>query len=223
MNKAVSFGLWGHNPMYDVGAIKNIELHKKYYVDWDFVIHYDNTVPVQYINQLKNMDCILINNTGSLISQMFWRFLSYSDYDVTIFRDCDSRISLREELAVNEWLESGKRIHVMRDHPAQIIPYPCNKPGILGGMWGIINKPDFDLIGKINDFHNGKLILNPYGQDQLFLMSEIYDVFKDECYIHDEFHSGNKFPIERENYHFIGERFNEFNQRHNDYLSLVKK
>ena len=48
--------------------------------------------------------------TGSKIPGMFWRFLPFDDKDVDIFivRDTDSRINLREELAVKYWLESNK-------------------------------------------------------------------------------------------------------------------
>jgi len=61
---------------------------------------------------------------------MFWRFLPASDpdMDILIVRDTDSRLGLRERLAVNEWLESGKNFHIMRDHPQ-------HGTLILGGMW----------------------------------------------------------------------------------------
>ena len=49
--------------------------------------------------------------------------------DILLSRDLDSRISQREVDAVTEWLESGRPIHVMRDHPGHDTP-------MLGGMWG---------------------------------------------------------------------------------------
>ena len=57
--------------------------------------------------------------TDSKIPGMFWRFLALNDplVDIFIVRDTDSRINIREERAVNEWLESDKLLHVMRDHP----------------------------------------------------------------------------------------------------------
>ncbi len=63
---------------------------------------------------------------------MFWRFLIADDLTVDRFliRDADSRylftiaasihfdrFSMRELHAVNEWIASGKQLHVMRDHP----------------------------------------------------------------------------------------------------------
>ena len=46
-----------------------------------------------------------------------------------IVRDTDSRLGIREKLAVDEWLDSGKKLHIMRDHPYHRVP-------MLGGMWG---------------------------------------------------------------------------------------
>ena len=51
------------------------------------------------------------------------------DVDVMISRDTDSRVSHREMIAVNKWLESDKGFHIMRDHP-------WHTTKILGGMWG---------------------------------------------------------------------------------------
>ena len=46
-----------------------------------------------------------------------------------LIRNADSRLSLREKLAVDEWIASGKSFHTMRDHPGQC-EYPVN-----AGMW----------------------------------------------------------------------------------------
>jgi hypothetical protein len=50
---------------------------------------------------------------------MFWRFLVADDptVDRYIIRDADSRLNMREKLAIDEWIASGKKIHILRDHP----------------------------------------------------------------------------------------------------------
>ena len=60
---------------------------------------------------------------------MFWRFLpaSEGDLEVVIVRDADSQLSDRKALAVEEWLDSEKRFHIMHDHPFHVSL-------ILGGM-----------------------------------------------------------------------------------------
>ena len=53
------------------------------------------------------------------------------DPQVSIFisRDLDSRITAREVAAVTEWLQSGKALHAMRDHPWCIAV-------LMAGAWG---------------------------------------------------------------------------------------
>ena len=46
-----------------------------------------------------------------------------------ISRDLDSRFSDREKFAVQEWLNSNKSHHIMRDHPHHDFE-------VLGGLWG---------------------------------------------------------------------------------------
>ena len=50
--------------------------------------------------------------------------------DTVLVRDLDSNISPREVAAVQEFLQSPKEFHIMRDHPHHGTP-------ILAGMWGI--------------------------------------------------------------------------------------
>ena len=64
---------------------------------------------------------------------MFWRFLAADHLsDIVLSRDTDSRLNKREKAAVDEWLNSDKDFHIMRDHP-----YHATE--ILGGMWGCRN------------------------------------------------------------------------------------
>ena len=62
---------------------------------------------------------------------MFWRFLVADDpkVDLYIIRDVDSLLGKRDRQTVDEWLESGKGFHVIRDHWG-------HKWEIMGGLWG---------------------------------------------------------------------------------------
>jgi hypothetical protein len=64
---------------------------------------------------------------------MLWRFFAIDDpnVDVVIFRDCDSRVSEREAVAVQEWLRSGTAMHRMHECPEHW------NAQVMGGMWGI--------------------------------------------------------------------------------------
>lgn len=206
MSKYVSFSLWGANPVYCIGAIKNAMMMEQTYHGWKMVVFYDKTVPINIINKLNELNVITIDATSFEMYGMFWRFFAYSieDCEYVVFRDADSRLSEREFLAVEEWIQSGKTIHVMRDHPAHRIPYGNNKLGILGGMWGI-KRFNYNLTNSIVYFVENKDL--GYGSDQTFL-ADIYDMFQHDMMIHDEFFGGNPFPIKRTDKRFIGERIN---------------
>lgn len=201
--KYISYSLWGDNPIYNVGAIRNAELWKEIYSDWNMVVYYDNSVPNETIYNLNKLGVTLYKMDSS-IYPAFWRFL-ISDNDnceYAIFRDCDSRICIREKLAVDEWINSDKTIHIMRDHPYHKIPAGNNSIGILAGMWGIKGNiiPMEHMITNFIKNEN-----NIYGVDQSFL-KQIYTQFKDDSCVHDEFFEKKPFPINRENGRFIGER-----------------
>ena len=49
--------------------------------------------------------------------------------EVMVSRDLDSRITAREQAAVEDWLKTDLTFHVMRDNPH-------HGTEILGGMWG---------------------------------------------------------------------------------------
>ncbi len=215
----LSFSLWGDNPLYNVGAIRNSELIKEIYPEWKMMLYYDNSVPKETLNELEKNDVILVNS-NEIPYGCFWRFFTsdIEDCDYVGFRDCDSRISYREYLATQEWIKSGKTLHVMRDHPAHRIPYGANNLGILAGMWGIkgnvINMKDL-----INQYVIDKT--DRYGIDQNFLQI-IYKLFENDKICHDDFFEGSPFPIKRENGRFIGERINVDEQPlTNDHLVLL--
>ena len=59
----LSFSLWGDKPIYNVGTIKNAELWRTIYSDWQMVVYYDDTVPIETINKLDELGVLLINFT----------------------------------------------------------------------------------------------------------------------------------------------------------------
>jgi hypothetical protein len=218
--KYLSFSLWGDKPIYNVGAIKNAELWKTIYPDWQMVVYYDDTVPKETIDKLNNQDVLTIDVTEKNLYGMFWRFFAVDlpNSEYCVFRDTDSRITIREKIAVDEWVNSGKSIHVMRDHPAHGIPYGSDRLGILGGMWGIKSKI-IPLTDMINKFTKDKNL--SYGSDQTFLKT-IYSIFEDDRTTHDEFYEKKPFPIKREYGRFVGDRIDENdNPVGNDYKSII--
>mgnify|MGYP000088050076 FL=1 len=214
----ISYSLWGDNELYNIGMVKNAEQVPEIYPDWQMIVYYDNSVPTETLNILENLNVKLVNVDGHTHG-MFWRFFASDlvDCEYAIFRDGDSRLSTREKMAVDEWIESGKTIHVMRDHPAHQIPYGNNGLGILGGMWGIKGNT-IPMKDSIENFSKNKTM--GYGIDQTFLKT-IYNVFENDRCTHDDFFEKKPFPIKRENGRFIGERMNVNDEPlNNDYLAI---
>jgi len=216
MKKIISFSLWGNNPKYTIGAIKNAELAKTIYPDWICRFYCGKSVPSDIIEKLKtynNVEIIEMEENGDW-NGMFWRFYACEDADIMISRDTDSRLSVREKSAVDEWLNSDKDFHIMRDHPYHNVL-------ILGGMWGVRNGILKNIIPIINDYNKG----NFWQVDQNFLREKIYPIIKDISFIHDEFMKFENwcglFPTERNNKEFIGDVFDENDIRHPDYYKFI--
>jgi len=208
MKKVIAFGLWGNNPTYTIGAIRNAEDAKTIYPDFEcwFYIHVQS-VPIEIIKNLNSItNTRIIFKNGDLNDvnclPMMWRFEPIDDPDVEVLlsRDTDTRFLLREKLAVYEWLNSNKTFHIMRDHPHHGYV-------IMGGMFGtkkIAGMPSW--INKINSYkkyHNRDY-------DQHFLRDFIYPLIKDDSIIHASFHKiethAINFPINYEkDYKFVGE------------------
>jgi hypothetical protein len=67
---------------------------------------------------------------------MMYRFLVADDPMVERFvvRDLDGRPSIRDVLAINDWIRSGRSFHLIRDHRLH------RKIPVMGGMWGATNQ-----------------------------------------------------------------------------------
>jgi len=221
MKNIISFSLWGDHPMYWKGAIANIKLAKELYPGWICRFYIDRNSNKELIDTIKgdNVELVLVDSKDSFHG-MFWRFWASEEKDVDVFisRDCDSRITDREVLAVNEWLKSDKDFHIMRDHPYHTVP-------ILGGMWG-------SRRGLMNKIELSKLIENwsqfsRKGIDQDFLGKCVYPLVINKSMEHSEFNLKfggeiRPFPTIRNNYEFVGDVFDENNMRHPDYFRLIK-
>ena len=197
MTKIISYSLWGNDTRYTLGAIRNAELAKEIYPDWDVHIYISDHVEEAIQNKLIDLDCTLIKfeEKGDWTG-MFWRFFAADSQETMISRDVDSRLSYREKAAVDEWLASDKDFHIMRDHPYHAIP-------ILGGMWGARNGILKGIKDVIHDYSKG----NHWQVDQEFLKDAIYPIVKDRAYVHDPFFENKPFPFPRNEKHFVGQAY----------------
>ena len=219
MKKIISFCLWGNNPKYTKGAIKNANLCNDIYTGWISRFYCSNSVPIDIITELKkikNTEVVIMQEVGDWTG-MFWRFYPASDNDVDVMlsRDTDSRLNLREKYAVDEWLKSDKSFHIMRDHP-------WHSTQILGGMWGVRGNKLNNMVQLITDYTKGDF----WQVDQNFLKEKIYNLVVNDSIVHDEFfkYESHKksFPEKRIGQQFVGEAFDENDNPNIQHRNMIK-
>jgi hypothetical protein len=149
MKKIISFSIYGSNPKYTHSAIKNARLQPKIYPGWACRFYIDESIPDDIIKELEDLgtEVIVKSKTKGHLG-MFWRFEPLKDISIERFivRDSDSRLNIREAAAVQEWEESGKEFHIMRDHEQHAAL-------ICGGMWGATS----EFIQKEKDIFDKEL------------------------------------------------------------------
>jgi hypothetical protein len=200
MKKIISFSLWGSNPKYTIGLLKNLDLAATIYPEWICRVYCGKSVPDNITEEIKkraNSDSVIMPEEGNWTG-MFWRFYAAEDADVMISRDADSRLNYREKAAVEAWLNSDKLFHIMRDHPA-------HATAILGGMWGCRSPLLKNIKELIDNYNKG----NFWQVDQNFLREVVYPLVKNTSMVHDEYFEKKPFPTQRDGARFVGEVFNE--------------
>lgn len=199
MNKIISFSLWGNKPKYCVGAIKNAHLIHEIYPNWKARFYVGSDVAKNVVDELKQAEAEIIHCNSSGWNGMFWRFLAADSDDIVLSRDTDSRLNIREKNAVEEWLNSNKNFHIMRDHP-------YHTTAILGGMWGVRNGLLKGITRLIESYNKN----DQYQVDQNFLREVVYPYVASHSFVHDEFFEKKPFPTKRVNNEYVGAPFNEY-------------
>lgn len=178
MKKVLSFSLFGNNDLYTIGAIENAKLSSSIYYDWETRFYVGSDVNNNIIEQLKlnNVEVIICERKNEY-DGLFWRFKPYYDKDVLVWvsRDCDSRISHLEKACVDEWLETDKCAHIIRD--AHNHSYE-----IMAGMFGINNKLFKERYGNIDLLNNSS---NHREDDQTLLTHNLWPLIIKDHVCHD--------------------------------------
>jgi len=223
--KVLSFSLYGDNPIYTIGCIKNAILHKSILSEWEMWVYHNDTVPTQILEELKDNGVKLINtkdNRGFVGSM--WRFLPSSEEGVDYFvsRDCDSRISERDEISINQWIESGKDFHIIRDHPVGHA-WPMN-----AGMWGCRNGAIPNMTNIMEEYITKYPRYDDKSLDQCFLRDVIHRIAVTSLFLNDVYYNyeGVGVRINRDrrddDLAFIGESIDEHDVPRGDQRSTIR-
>lgn len=190
IKRLISLSLFGSDPIYLQGALRNVRLQRQLFPAWTTRVYVSQEIPVALVQQLKSEGAEVIPKVRqNNFDGTFWRFLPVAEpgIEAVIVRDTDSRLTIRERAAVDEWMASGKTLHIMRDHP-------CHRVVMMAGMWGSRGGaiPDMEQL-----IANWKLSRRK-GCDQDFLNDNVYPRFANDCFVHSEL------------YQYHGERIHPF-------------
>jgi hypothetical protein len=162
--KVISFSLYGNLPKYDQGMLANIALAKEIYPGWQVRVYVPWDYQLSEQLHAAGAEVCMVNDDRIKDLPMCWRFLACEDPEVhvAIFRDADSRLSIKEKVAVDEWLNTGRVFHIMRGHVNHYC-YP-----ILGGMWGVY-AGNLQLFGPMTKWN-----ISRYSGDMMFLEQYVW-------------------------------------------------
>jgi hypothetical protein len=176
----ITFSLWGGEPRYLRGALRNLLLAPDLYPGWTLRFHVDATVPEALLGLIRRLggELVMHPDGQSLREKLCWRFQVANDPGVGRFlvRDVDSVFSLREVAAVRDWQDSEDWFHVMRD-------WWTHTDLILAGMWGGVAGVLPDLSALMAGYRS-KAVETP-NIDQWFLRDRLWRHVKRSCRVHD--------------------------------------
>jgi len=221
-SRVVSYSLYGGaNPRYTDGAITNADIMSDIYPGWEMRVYHDDSVPAAVLENLRARPYAkLVDMQHSPIqNKMVWRFLVASDPTVEryVVRDIDSRLTTREKAAVDEWIDSGKKFHVMRDHPSH------SNFAMSGGMWGGRREAISDMEARLKR----RALNQNYLQDMNFLNNEVWPIAQKSLMQHDslscdKFGGGRPYPTPRVGWEHVGSVYIGGKMRQGD-VDILKK
>ncbi len=176
----IAFSLFGSNPRYAKGAHANVVAARYVYPGWTCRFYVDEAVAKSVVDQLGAEGAQVFEVGGLPHAKFgtFWRFLVADDAAVEryVVRDCDAVVNVRERVAVDEWIESGRHFHLMRDaftHTELVLA------GLWGGVRGAL-PPIGPLMRRYVDdrIHDRTL-------DQRFLREMLWPTIRQSVLVHD--------------------------------------
>lgn len=223
----VSFCIFGDNPRYLEGGIRQSMLYHGYSLDgpvqWDMRFYLGRSVSKEYVTIFEALGQVVHMDYPEDQTATFWRFGVFEDlsYDYYLIRDTDSRLCPREIAATNQWIESGKDFHLMRDHPFHNVP-------VLAGLWGatgnvapnmrsvlpVVPPKDFYLQVNRAINHASYLSNDFYQVDQWWLRWNVHKTMRRSVWVNDSHfkifdrrRDIRPFPTERGPGEFVGKGY----------------
>jgi hypothetical protein len=244
--KVVAMSLYGTDPKYIMGAIRNAQMVHVNFPGWRLRVYVEDVsegAPSRYpivappvLQKLKQLSAnvVPVNLKEMKVPPMMWRFLVADDLSVDYFivRDTDSRLTRRDAIVTHEWLKSGKAFGCVRDHPAH------QNFAVNGGMWGGRPRQLRKILGKT---FQSEMIgrSDQYLFDIGFLGDRIWHRISpaDNAFCHDsvackqplpggkilnkwKYAGSHPFPVVRREAEHVGRVYDEFDQNKPHEMSI---
>jgi hypothetical protein len=181
------------------------------------IIKYNKLANPEYIELYKQYPFAKVEmHTHDHLSPMISRIINIDNIPAHSYyfsRDADSRVTDRDIWCMEEFIQSGKTFHVIRDHYFHV-------KKIMGGTFGIKKPEDFpNLEDIINEWRKTRHDAVLYGSDEAFLQERLYNIIQHDCLVHSNirgYKGETVLPILKEqesDTDFIGNVY-EYNENH---------
>jgi hypothetical protein len=134
-HNVIAFSLFGSSSKYCEPAVLNVREQPQVYPHWVCRFYVDGSVPEGVVARLRagGAQIVPVDGPAAQWPGPMWRFLALDDPQAhrILLRDADSVISQREAGAVDQWVNSDKRFHMMRDNGS-------HTELMLAGLWGVV-------------------------------------------------------------------------------------
>ena len=231
--------LYGKDPRYTWGVIRNAQLVPVYLPDWTLRVYIaadqappELSVPPRIINKLRLLGAEVVEvSTRNSITPRNWRLLVANDEQIDYFliRDADTRPSEREAVIIKDWLSTTEKnrpqcnvIHCIRDHPKHADQAVVN--GLWGGRPGALHQLLRQNIAEMIDravSETTSSSVNRTKSTMTFMNQVLWPAVSNFSYCHDSvspcdrwtpLSSRRSFPFPRQGRQYIGQKFDAHQQ-----------
>ncbi len=183
VNGLIAYSLYGSKPMYLHGALINAEMVRHIYPGFTARFYIADDVPQHVVERLVDLNCEIVRcGSYTQCEGMLWRLQALEEpgYDVVCIRDADSRLSYRERMLLDEWLQTDYAYHAVRDHPQ-------HENAVILSHFN--SRKPLKLPPRVCSS-------NTYNVDERYFQDQVVPLIRDEMMVHDTFGSGPRCAAE---------------------------
>lgn len=222
-----SFCIYGTRSIYYEGLIKNLDMISQIEPQPKVLIGYSDDILEEYKIKYESYTFVKLLKIDKEFGEyvMCSRLLQIDTINEKAYvfcRDADSRVSKRDILCIQSFIDSERKLNIIRDHF-------YHKQKIMGGTCGFFLEMQTKFTEMFraskNEFEN---MNKSYGLDEYFLSNKIYGLFnKDDIFIQSNCvgllgETINTINIDQEDdTDFIGNVYEEDNRAHFTYSNYI--